>query len=156
MAAAPSESKENDKAVSWAAGADPCTFSNLSQVITRHTHLNLSVDFTQRTLSGTVQLTMECLQDDVSSVTLDSRDLDIRSVKITVGDLEQALKFSFGEGNAKVPSYGRPLIIQLPNAQKAASSIALTIAYATSPTAEAIQWLTPQQTDGGKHPFLYA
>jgi len=158
-AAPPSESKENDKA----GVIDPCTFSNLSEVITRHTHLALSVDFKKRVLSGTATLTLECLSNDVSSVILDTRDLSITSVKLIIGPsvkldrqkVEEAVKFSYGEGNAKVPSYGRPLIIALPNAHKMSSTLSLTIAYSTSPSAEAIQWLTPAQTDGGKHPFLF-
>ncbi|MCP5119233.1 MAG: M1 family metallopeptidase, partial [bacterium] len=45
---------------------------------------------------------------------------------------------------------GAPLTIQAP-----ISSGKLRIHYATSPGATAVQWLTPQQTAGKQHPFLF-
>ena len=32
----------------------------------------------------------------------------------------------------------------------------IRIDYRTSPTADALQWLTPEQTAGGRHPYLYS
>ena len=49
-----------------------------------------------------------------------------------------------------VPFLGSELIVHIkPNTKK------VKIAYSTSPSAAALQWLTPQQTAGGNHPFLF-
>jgi len=46
---------------------------------------------------------------------------------------------------------GTCLRIQLPE-----GTASLTVDYATSPSASALQWLEPAQTDGGKHPYLFS
>ena len=46
---------------------------------------------------------------------------------------------------------GRPLTVQLP-----AGVTEIVVAYRTSPSAAALQWLTPEQTAGKQHPYLYS
>src|SRR5207244_920353 len=45
---------------------------------------------------------------------------------------------------------GRPLTIAITPETKSVS-----IDYSSSPEAAAVQWLAPEQTAGGKHPFLF-
>ena len=49
------------------------------------------------------------------------------------------------------PILGSPLRIDLPENAKF-----VRIAYSTSPDASGLQWLTPAQTTGKKHPFLFS
>ena len=78
---------------------------------------------------------------------LDSRDLTITSVH----DLstKDALNFIKGENTA---TFGQKIEITLPDQDR----LKVSIEYATSSKATALQWLNPQQTSGKKHPFLFS
>src|SRR5207244_4366897 len=56
-------------------------------------------------------------------------------------------KFALGDA---VKFLGRPLTIAI---EPGTESVAID--YTTSPDAAAVQWLAPEQTAGGKHPFLF-
>jgi aminopeptidase N len=107
-------------------------------------HLDLRVDFSARRISGRVSLTLE-RADTSSMLTLDTRDLTIRHVTNERGD---ALRFEFGPRDDIL---GSPLWITLP-----AGVTRIVVEYETSPDAAALQWLTPSQTAGQQHPFLYS
>lgn len=47
---------------------DPCSFSNFDRCVTKHLNLNLSVDFHSHVIRGRVALTVEALQDRMSSL----------------------------------------------------------------------------------------
>ena len=51
--------------------------------------------------------------------------------------------------------FGKPLIIELSSSLKLNDKIQISIKYSTSPNAQAIQWLNPEQTAGKKFPYLY-
>lgn len=53
-----------------------------------------------------------------------------------------------------VPNIGSKLTIELPT--KTDGIVIVLIEYETSPTASALQWLTPEQTLGKKHPYLFS
>ena len=74
---------------------------------------------------------------------LDTRALDIQSVTVD----GESVPFEMGEVD---PDLGTSLTITLPS-----SANAVTVAYSTSPEASGVQWLTPAQTAGKKHPFLF-
>jgi len=135
---------------------DPCSYSNLNEVKSTHIHLNLAVDFEKRVLSGNVDLSFKCVsKQSVASIILDSRELNIQGVYLVKNDAQTTLKWEYLAGNAKVPSYGRPLKIALSNSVSLNDEMLVRIAYATSPAAEAIQWLTAEQTVGKKFPYLF-
>jgi aminopeptidase N len=58
------------------------------------------------------------------------------------------VKFSLGKADSFL---GAALTIDLP-----LETQAVTVAYQTSPNASGLQWLTPAQTAGKKHPFLFS
>ncbi len=123
---------------------DPHSFSNPAEVVVRSISLDLTADFEKRTLSGSATLHVENLAH-ATRLVLDTRDLDIRSV--TLGDASSPAKYTLGE--EKVP-LGRPLTVEiLPDTK------IVTVDYATSPRAEAVQWLEPSQTAGRKYPFFF-
>ncbi len=109
-----------------------------------HVALDLRADFQARTLSGRSTLTVE-RAPGATEVVLDTRDLTIESVTDARG---QALRFSLGDNDAIL---GRPLTVQLPE-----DGTAIVVTYRTSPAAAALQWLTPEQTAGKRHPYLYS
>ncbi len=125
---------------------DVHSFSNSDSVRIRHMDLNLNVDFEQRRLSGVVSLKIENIKN-ARTLILDTRDLEIFQVEAE-GENPQR---NYVPGKVEKPYMGAPLTIYL---QPGDSIIA--IAYKTSPRAAALQWLSPEQTAGRKHPFLFS
>lgn len=109
----------------------------------RHVDLDLTADFERRILSGTARLDITA-EEGASEIILDIRDLDIRAVRSDDGPLEYVI------GDER-PFLGRPLTIAIPFTEGR-----IHIDYATRPDAAALQWLTPEQTAGGEHPFLFS
>jgi len=122
---------------------DPHSFSDLDQGRVTSMDLDLNVDFTSSRLLGKVTLALETPAS--GPLDLDTRDLEINNVTDPEGN---DLKWELVE---KDDVLGTCLRIQMPE-----GSASLTIDYATSPTASALQWLDPAQTDGGKHPYLFS
>jgi aminopeptidase N len=108
-----------------------------------HVSLDLAPDFTARRLSGTATLSVARGQG-ADSIVLDSSALTIRRVSDGAG-----APLVFETGSAK-EVLGSPLTIQLP-----AQGDTIVIEYETSPTAGALQWLSPEQTAGRQLPFLF-
>uniref|UniRef100_A0A9J7Z9X1 Leukotriene A(4) hydrolase n=1 Tax=Cyprinus carpio carpio TaxID=630221 RepID=A0A9J7Z9X1_CYPCA len=129
--------------------SDPSSFSTVSKCATKHLNLIYHVDFDKRVLKGKVALTLEVLEDKFSSLTLDSKDLKIFKVSAN----GQAAQFEVG---TKHKSKGSPLEITLPFELSRGQHVIVEIEYETSPSATALQWLTPTQTVGKKHPYLFS
>lgn len=65
----------------------------------------------------------------------------------------QEASFSLGP---KHSFKGAPLEITLPFAISRGQHVIVEVTYQTSPSATALQWLTPDQTAGKKHPYLFS
>lgn len=128
---------------------DPCSFSSFHRCVTKHLNLNLHVDFDRHVIRGRVALTVEALQDRLSTLTLDTRDLKI----VSVDARGQAARFSLGP---KHGFKGTPLDITLPFQLSRGQHVILELSYETSPSATALQWLTPEQTAGKRQPYLFS
>ena len=121
---------------------DVHSYARPAEARVTHVALELDADFETQTLAGTATLTID-RAEGATEVVLDARDLDVAAVT----DAEGApLAFTLGESD---PLMGAPLTVQLP-----ASGDEITVAYATSPGAAAVQWLEPAQTASGQ-PFLF-
>uniref|UniRef100_A0A8C2HEV7 Leukotriene A4 hydrolase n=1 Tax=Cyprinus carpio TaxID=7962 RepID=A0A8C2HEV7_CYPCA len=129
--------------------SDPSSFSSLSKCATKHLNLIYHVDFDRHVLKGKVALTVEVLEDKFASLTLDSKDLKIFKVSAN----GQAVQFALG---TKHKFKGSPLEITLPFELSRGQHVIVEIEYETSPSATALQWLTPKQTAGKKHPYLFS
>ncbi|XP_023696274.1 leukotriene A-4 hydrolase [Paramormyrops kingsleyae] len=128
---------------------DPCSFASLSKCTTKHLNLVFHVDFDRRVIKGKVSLTLEVLEDKLSCLTLDTKDLTITKV-IANG---QVASFSVG---TKHSFNGTPLEIQLPLELFRGQHVIVEVTYETSPRASSLQWLTPEQTAGKKQPYLFS
>ncbi|PWT91038.1 MAG: aminopeptidase [Acidobacteria bacterium] len=124
--------------------SDVHTLSRPEEVIVKHLDLDVTVDFESQQISGRTTLEIENLKS-VSELYLDTDQLTIES--ITLGDKKASTAFRLTE---PVPYLGRALIIQIQPDTKL-----VHVHYRTSPNASALQWLTPSQTAGGQHPFLF-
>ncbi|GFD67350.1 M1 family metallopeptidase [Alteromonas sp. KUL106] len=126
-----------------ASGVDYHSFANPNEVRVTHLSLNLTANFETKQLVGDVTLDVERAKPGNNTLVLDTRALNIQSVSVE----GESVPFEMGQTD---PDLGTPLTITLPSA---ASSV--TVAYSTSPEASGVQWLTPAQTAGKQHPFLF-
>ena len=108
-----------------------------------HVALDLDADFAARRMAGTATLDIEAAAD-AREIILDSKGLEIQSVADGDG---QPLPHALGQGDE---IRGQPLTIQIGTARR------IAIRYRSAPQAGALQWLTPAQTAGGRHPFLFS
>ena len=125
-----------------AAGATPHSFSRPQEASVEHLTLDLGVDFARNQLAGTATLRIRN-SGNANKLVLDTRDLTISRITLDDGT---AAKYRVGETQG---TFGAPLEIDITPQTKS-----VTIEYATSPNAAALQWLEPAQTAGKKHPFL--
>ena len=123
---------------------DPHSYAKPNAVFIKHIDLDLSVDFGAKKLSGWANLTI-VNQTDSDKLLLDSHDLSV--TKVTLDENESETHFALG---SKDPVLGQPLSIDVKPGTKS-----VKIYYHTSPEAAALQWLTPEQTSSGEHPFLF-
>jgi aminopeptidase N len=108
-----------------------------------HVALDLKADFGAKRIGGTATLDVEA-KPEAKEIVLDSKGLEVSAVSGSDG---KALPWALGKAD---PERGAPLTVQLNGARK------IRIAYVSAPQAEALQWLTPEQTAGKKHPFLFS
>ncbi|XP_034843698.1 leukotriene A-4 hydrolase isoform X2 [Mirounga leonina] len=129
---------------------DTCSLASPASICrTKHLHLRCSVDFTRRVLTGTAALTVQSQEDNLRSLTLDTKDLTIEKVVIN----GQEVKYTLGE---KQSYKGSPMEISLPIALSKNQEVVIEISFETSPKSSALQWLTPEQTSGKEHPYLFS
>ena len=124
-------------------GKDYHSFANPESIIVTHLNLDLTVDFSKKVLLGTAQLDFQRMDENATQLVLDTRDLTIDGVKA----MGKALNFELAISDSFL---GAALTIDIP-----ADANSVVISYQTSPKASGVQWLTPEQTAGKKHPFLF-
>lgn len=127
---------------------DVHSYAEPDKVTTRHIHLDLDVDFAAHQLRGSATLSLQRLATAYDQLVLDTRALTISKVEAGRAGVLQPTSFSL---DAADPILGSALRITLP---KDADTV--KISYASSPDASGLQWLTPAQTAGKKHPFMFS
>ena len=131
------------------ADRDLHSFARPDEVHVRHLVLDLAVSFANRSIEGVASLAFERVDRGADSLTLDTRDLDIRRVKCAGTDgVFAETSFHLRERD---PILGQALAIDLPP-----DAVQVRIHYATSPGASGLQWLEAEQTAGKEQPFLYS
>jgi leukotriene-A4 hydrolase len=120
------------------------SFARPADARVTHVALDLRADFTAHVLAGRATLTY-ARRPEVRELVLDTRGLKVTQV---LDDDRQRLNFTL---NPAVEHLGQALVIALP-----ATGGTVHVEYQTSPDAAALQWLTPAQTAGKTHPYLYS
>ena len=109
-----------------------------------HIALDLAVDFTARRIGGTATLDIQA-RPDAREIILDDKGLEIESIADGTG---KPLTWKVGAAD---PNLGAPLSIAIgPDTKK------IVVHYKSAAEADALQWLTPEQTAGKKSPFLFS
>jgi len=146
---------------------DNSTFANTDYVQDYHIQIDWDYVFWgNSTLSGSITHELKVIQD-TDFVTFDIWDLTISSVVSTApGSAKTATKNGhkvelgttelLWNVQTKDPGSGQVLTIQLDSTAVEGSDIAIQIFYSTSPTANALTWLTPAQTAGGVYPYMFS
>ncbi|UYZ59935.1 M1 family metallopeptidase [Hymenobacter latericus] len=124
--------------------SDPHSCARPQEAVVRHLVLHLTVDFAAKRLLGKATWQVE-VQPGITELWLDTRDLAIEAV--TLDNDTTLTAFELGEPD---PVLGRPMRIHVHPTTRS-----VTVLYRTSPEAAALQWLTPEQTAGKQHPFLF-
>ncbi len=122
---------------------DPHSYTDSDHGSVKHLELDLNVNFDEHRLEGTA--TLHFGAKTRGPLHLDTRDLVIESVHSGEG---QALEWTL---DSAAGFMGSRLVID-----RALGSEAIVIRYQSSPSASALQWLEPQHTAGGKHPYLFS
>jgi leukotriene A-4 hydrolase/aminopeptidase len=122
---------------------DPHSFSMPAEVRVTHLSWKAKVDFDLKTIQATATWQIESLNEGEELV-LDTKGLNIE--KISLNDKHVA-EYTLSEDD---PILGRALAIKIkPDTES------VSIVYQTDPKAEALQWLSPQQTASKTNPFLF-
>jgi leukotriene-A4 hydrolase len=120
---------------------DPHSNAVPSVAVVTHLSLDLKVDMDLKRLQGSAKYYLQ--KGHGPQVVFDTEGLDILGVVLLDGT---PTTYSLGDSTM----LGRPLRVDLP-----LHSEGVIISYHTRQGARALQWLEPEQTGGGKHPFLF-
>jgi len=125
---------------------DSSTYAQPEVARVTHVDLDLALDFEAQAVGGTATLDV-LAAPGAEEIVLDSRGLQITRV---TDDTGRELPFTTGEADG---DKGAPLTIVMgPGGEHRQ----ITIQYSAAPDAEALQWLSPEQTAGKVHPFLFS
>lgn len=129
--------------------ADSSSYANVNAFVTKHMVLDLTVNFEQRTMAGTAELHLERRDNAATELVLDTRDLAVQNAEAAI-DAGAWVPTGFKLDTA-TPAFGSALRVVMPP-----GSNRVRLTYASSPEARGLQWLSPAQTAGRKHPFLFS
>ena len=124
------------------------SYANSDEIRVTHVELDLEVRFDERRLRGSAMLSFDRLREGADALVLDTRDLTIAAVESwSPNGGFDAATYSLAEAD---PVLGAALTVVLPPQATRAR-----VTYETSPDASGLQWLTPEQTAGREHPFMF-
>jgi len=121
--------------------SDPHSYVDISQGKIKHIKFNIYVDFGKQVLNLKARYRMD--RPVNGSLFLDTRDIDPYRIYTDEAEITW-------EKDMQDSILGERL--HLKNLESVSE---FTIELTTSSNASALQWLTPAQTTGGEHPFLY-
>eukprot|EP01133_Synstelium_polycarpum_P006777 gene6777-7877_t len=128
---------------------DPSSQSNFAQAKVNSLKLVLDVNFKDSCLTGHVVVRSVLQTDHVEHLILDTNHLEITNV---TDEHNNNVTYKLG---AHHEVFGTPLIIDIPVASRGATKeFNVLVHYSTTQQSGALQWLTPEQTAGKKHPYL--
>lgn len=131
---------------------DEFTWAKPTEARVVHVSLDLGLDFEAQQVGGTATLDIAAA-DGAREIVLDSNGLEVSSV--TDGEGEP-LEFDIGD-NPDGDEKGEPFTIHFAAEDGMVTAPEqVVITYKSAPGAEALQWLSPEQTAGKEHPFLFS
>ncbi|MCJ8191386.1 M1 family metallopeptidase [Sphingomicrobium aestuariivivum] len=122
---------------------DQHSFAKPLEARVHHVALDLDMDFDTKRVSGIATLDLD-VAEDATEIVLDSRNLTINSITAPDGS---ALDYTVGDGSEEL---GQPITVTLGGNEQ------IVIDYVAAPDSDALQFLSPEQTSGKEHPFLFS
>ncbi|XP_009121758.1 leucine aminopeptidase isoform X1 [Brassica rapa] len=122
---------------------DPHSFTDSSHPLTTHVSLSLYLDFNASTIHASALLTLS--SPFSGNLSLDSRSISIKSII----DPQTLTPLPHSVSSSPDPIKGSEVVVVL------AGQSQILILYSTSPSASALQWLSPLQTFSKTHPYVY-
>lgn len=132
--------KEEMKALKYV--EEPHSYAQPNEAVITHLNLDIDINFDKKVISGSASYDITN-NNEATEIILDAKNLVIEKAQADGKDT----KFSLGTYDK---SLGQPLTIEITKDTKK-----ITIFYQTTDKTEAVQWLTPQQTQDKTQPFLF-
>lgn len=126
---------------------DDRTFAQPQMARVTHVSLDLELDFEDKSVAGEAVLDIEA-RDDATVIVLDNDGYQVTAITDGEGN---ALRYELG---AVEEGKGRPLTVQI-GPSSGSGPRQIKVAYSAD-NADALQWLSPEQTAGGEHPYLFS
>ncbi|KAF6806304.1 leukotriene a4 hydrolase, partial [Colletotrichum plurivorum] len=123
------------------------TNSNFKDVATRHTELELTIDFERTILVGRTKIALESKRAGLTEIILDTSFLTIKAASIAGNAVPWELSPPTGIN-------GSPLHISLDREFGPGETFEITIDFETTTETTGLQWFSPSQTDDKKYPFM--
>ncbi|MES2630267.1 MAG: M1 family metallopeptidase [Bacteroidota bacterium] len=123
---------------------DVHSYANPAEAVVTHLNWKATVDMENHTISAIATWDIKTAEN-AATILFDTRDLSIEKVW-----LNDDTTFTPYELATEDSVLGSALSVKIQPGTKKVS-----IAYTTSPAAEAVQWLAPSQTAGKKSPFVF-
>jgi aminopeptidase N len=127
------------------------SLANYQQVRTNSLHIEWLVNFDTRKLEGTVTFQAQIKVEGARELVLDTNHLDVSAVSVN----GETAAFTLAPA---VEPFGRALHVPLADdgaAPAVGTVFAVAVTYSTTEESAALQWLTPAQTAGKVHPYLF-
>lgn len=121
---------------------DPTSYADLSQGRIRHIDFHIRADFSTNTLA--IKATYQLDAPRRGPLFLDTYKIDLQKAHAGGRSLTWEFDISHQTLGSRLHLKGLD------------GDSSFTLEFQTSPQASALQWLTPLQTLGGQHPFLYS
>src|SRR5688500_8692498 len=122
---------------------DESSFARPEVARVTHVALDLNADFAAKRMAGIATLDIQAAPG-AQEIVLDSKGLEIERIADAQG---RPLQYALGPGDER---RGQPPPVRIGDARR------IAIRYRSAPSAEALQWLTPEQTAGRRHPSLFS
>jgi leukotriene-A4 hydrolase len=124
-------------------GTDPHSYSRPEAAKVTHLNWIANVNFRSKVIVAVASWSINTA-NDAEEIIFDTKDLSISKVTL---DADVPTTYKLAPADSIL---GSALIVEIKKGTKQ-----VNIHYQTSPDAEALQWLSPQQTAGKQHPFLF-
>ncbi|CAD8075443.1 unnamed protein product [Paramecium primaurelia] len=131
---------------------DPNTFSNYLEVRISHLHLEWLLDLDNKLVNGTAEYQLKVLKN-VDHIDLDIYLLDIFNVYLLNGN---SLEFEIQVVQNQTLVQGDKLVIKLDRQYRALENLIIRIKYAYTEKARAAGFLTKEQTQSKKVPYMFS